>query len=93
MAQARAVGGLDLWSSLRWRHHLRAQVEAGGSELVVRTAEATVRVPAAAEPALRRLVAGETLTVAELGADDGLDDVARLELAGLLLRHAVVVPA
>jgi hypothetical protein len=101
MAQARAVGSLDLWSSLRWRRHLAAQLQPAGAELVVRTAETTLRVPAAAEPALRRLLAGETLTVAELGADDGLDDqladrldeTGRLELAGLLLRHAVVVPA
>jgi hypothetical protein len=112
MAQARAVGGLDLWSALRWRRHLRAQVQRSGDDLVVRTAETTLRVPAAAEPALRRLLAGETLTVAELGADDAiddgpgdrlddrldngldnrLDDTDRLELAGLLLRHAVVVP-
>jgi hypothetical protein len=101
MAQARAVGGLDLWSSVRWRRHLRGQVQPAGDELVVRTAETTVRVPAAAEPALRRLLAGETLTVAELGTGEGvhgpldarLDDTERLELAGLLLRHAVVVPA
>jgi hypothetical protein len=97
MAQSRAIGGLDLWSSLRWRRHLAARLEPAGAEVVVRTADATLRVPAAAEPALRRLLAGETLTVAELGADDDhddhLDDVGRLELAGLLLRHAVVVPA
>jgi hypothetical protein len=93
MAQARAVGGLDLWSQLRWRRHLKARLQAAGNELVVRTAEGDVRVSAAAEPALRRLLAGETLTVAELGADGVLDDTSRLELAGLLLRHAVVVPA
>jgi hypothetical protein len=98
MAQAQALGGLDLWSSLRWRRHLRAQLRRSGDELVLRTAETTLRVPAVAEPALRRLLAGETLTVAQLGADDvedtgRLDDTSRLELAGLLLRHAVVVPA
>jgi hypothetical protein len=104
MAQAQALGGLDLWSPLRWRRHLRAHFQRTGAELVVRTDETTLRVPAAAEPALRRLLAGETLTVAQLGADDvlddglddGLDDLLddrdRLELAGLLLRHAVVVP-
>ena len=70
MAQARAVGGLDLWSSLRWRRHLAAQLRPAGDEIVVQTAETTLRLPAAAEPALRRLLAGETLTVAELGADD-----------------------
>src|SRR3954453_6632431 len=65
MAQARAIGGLGPGSSLRWRRSRSARMEPGGGELVVRTAEATVRVPAAAEPALRRLLAGETLTVAE----------------------------
>jgi hypothetical protein len=97
MAQSQAIGGLDLWSSVRWRRHLRAEVQPAGDELVVRTGETTLRVPAAVEPALRRLLAGETLTVAELGADDALggrlDDTTRLDLAGLLLRHAVVVPA
>jgi len=105
MAQARAVGGLDLWSSLRWRRHLAAQVRPDGDQIVVQTAETTLRLPLAAEPALRRLLAGETLTVAELGANEGSDaavdapldaplgDTDRLELAGLLLRHAVVVPA
>ncbi|HYY11820.1 MAG TPA: cupin domain-containing protein [Kineosporiaceae bacterium] len=93
MAQSRALGGLDLWASLRWRRHLAAQLQPAGDELVVRTAETTVQVPAALRPALDRLLAGEVLTVAELGADGVLDDTARLELAGLLLRHAVVVPA
>jgi lysine-specific demethylase/histidyl-hydroxylase NO66 len=109
MAQARAVGALDLWSALRWRGHLATQLTPDGGEIVVRTAETTLRVPAAAEPALRRLLAGETLTVAELGGNEGLGetpdnllddplehtlaDTDRLELAGLLLRHAVVVPA
>jgi hypothetical protein len=96
---------LDLWSSLRWRRHLAAQVRPDGDQIVVQTAETTLRLPLAAEPALRRLLAGETLTVAELGANEGSDaavdapldaplgDTDRLELAGLLLRHAVVVPA
>jgi JmjC domain len=94
LAQARAIAALDLWTRLRWRRGLRATLVAAGPELTVRTAETTVRLPAAAEPAIRRLLAGEELTVAELGTgDDGaMDDTARLEVAGTLLRSAVVVP-
>jgi hypothetical protein len=94
MAQAHAVAALDLWTRLRWRHGLRTTLVAGDVELTIRTPETTLRVPAAAEPALRRLLGGEALSVAELGAgDDGpMDDTTRLEVAGTLLRSAVVVP-
>jgi lysine-specific demethylase/histidyl-hydroxylase NO66 len=94
MAQARAVAALDLWTRLRWRHGLRATLVPADFELTVRTPETTVRVPAAAEAAVRRLIAGEVLSVAELGAgDDGpMDDTTRLEVAGILLRSAVLVP-
>jgi hypothetical protein len=94
MAQARAVAALDLWTRLRWRHGLRATLVPGEDEVTVRTPETAVRVPVAVEPALRRLLAGEVLAVAELGAADEapLDDTTRLEVAGTLLRSAVVVP-
>jgi hypothetical protein len=94
MAQARAVAALDLWTRLRWRRGLRTALVPGDVELTIRTPETTLRVPPAAEPALRRLLAGEVLSVAELGAgDDGpMDDTTRLEVAGTLLRSAVVVP-
>ena len=94
MAQARAVAALDLWTRLRWRHGLRTTLVPADAELVVRTPETTVRVPAAAESAVRRLIAGDVLSVAELGGgDDGpMDDATRLEVAQTLLRSAVVVP-
>jgi lysine-specific demethylase/histidyl-hydroxylase NO66 len=94
MAQARAVAALDLWTRVRWRHGLRGTLVAGDAELTIRTPETTVRVPAAAEPAVHRLIAGEVLSIAELGGgDDGpMDDTTRLEVAGTLLRSAVVVP-
>ena len=94
LAQARAVAALDLWTRVRWRRGLRAEVATAGTELVVRTPETTLRLPSAAEPALRRLLDGEVLAVAELGAgDDGpMDDAGRLEVAATLLRSAVAVP-
>jgi hypothetical protein len=94
LAQARAVAALDLWTRVRWRRGLRAEVAAAGTELVVRTPETTLRLPSAVEPALRRLLDGEVLAVAELGAsDDGpMDDAGRLEVAATLLRSAVAVP-
>jgi bifunctional lysine-specific demethylase and histidyl-hydroxylase NO66 len=94
MAQAGAVAALDLWTRLRWRRGLRTTLVPGNVELTIRTPETTLLVPAATEPALRRLLGGEVLAVAELGAgDDGpMDDTTRLEVAGTLLRSAVVVP-
>jgi lysine-specific demethylase/histidyl-hydroxylase NO66 len=94
MTQARAAAALDLWTRLRWRRSLRADVTTAGEELSLRTPEITLRLPVVVEPALRRLLAGEVLSVAELGAGDdgGMDDASRLELAGTLLRSAVVVP-
>jgi lysine-specific demethylase/histidyl-hydroxylase NO66 len=93
MAQARAAAAVDLWTRIRWRRHLRAELRRAGDEVLVTTIETSLAVPAAAEPGLRRLLAGEELTVAELGADGIPGDADRLELAASLLRHALVVPA
>ncbi len=51
MAQARAAAALDLWTRVRWRRYLRAELRRAGDELVVATVETTLRLPAAAEPA------------------------------------------
>ncbi len=107
MAQARALAAVDLWTRLRWRPHLRARLATqtgpdGAQELVVRTPEATVRVPAAAREAVDRLLSGDVLIPAEIGALAGADgtpadgtlaDGDRLEVARTLLREALVVPA
>lgn len=96
LAQARALDAVDLWSRLRWRHGLRATlVDEPGGVVAVRTAEVTVRLPAAAREGVRRLLDGAVLTVAELaaGEDSVLDDVQRLEVARSLLAAAVAVPA
>lgn len=106
MAQARALAAVDLETRLRWRASLGAEISEIGGELTVRTVEVTFRLPAAAERGLRRLLAGETLPVAELGLGDErrgdengddtttdditVDDTARLEAARTLLRSAVV---
>jgi len=62
-------------------------VRRDGEQIVVRTPDGAVRLPAEAEPGLDRLRAGAVLAVAELGVVDALD------LARTLLRDCLVVPA
>jgi hypothetical protein len=85
LRQQAALAALDGSTPLRWRRGLRAEVLADGDTIELRTAEARVRVPAAAEPALTRLLAGETTTAGDLGPDLGA--------AATLLRQALAVPA
>jgi hypothetical protein len=85
LRQQAALAGLDGATPLRWRRGLRALVRQDGAELEVRTVEATVRVPAAAEPALARLLAGDAVAAGDLGPD--------LDAAAALLRQALAVPA
>ena len=74
--------------------YLRAELRRAGDELVVATVETTLRLPRPRRNRpLRRLLAGEELTVAELGGDGVPGDADRLDLAASLLRHALVVPA
>jgi lysine-specific demethylase/histidyl-hydroxylase NO66 len=94
LAQARALEAVDLWTALRWRPHLRATLTDQGGQLVVRTAEATVSLPAAARRAVERLIVGEVLSAAEFGDghDGGMEDLERLDVARSLLRSALAVP-
>lgn len=94
LAQARALAAVDLWTRLRWRAHLPGRLEQTPEGLVISTPESTITLPAAAADGVRRLLAGEVLTVAELGAghDVRMEDVERLEAARRLLRSALAVP-
>jgi bifunctional lysine-specific demethylase and histidyl-hydroxylase NO66 len=85
LRQQAALAALAGSTSLRWRRGLRAHVRQDGDALEVSTAEATVRVPVAAAPALTRLLAGESVAAHDLGPD--------LEAAATLLRQALAVPA
>ena len=92
VALARALSVVDLGTRLRWRRSLAADVEVSGGEIVVATAETTLTLPTSVERGLRRLLAGDVLSVSELasGDDDAMDDAARLDVARTLLRSAVV---
>ena len=88
LAQAAALEGLDADSVLVRRGHLRHLVTTDGDEVVVRVADRTLRLPASAAKAVRALLDGERVRVAEL---PGLDLPEALELARRLVRESVVV--
>jgi ribosomal protein L16 Arg81 hydroxylase len=90
LAQAAAARDVGLDTPLRPREGLRAPVEVGDSSAVLRLPQATVTLPAAAAPALERLLAGPC-TPADLTAHD-LDEDSALVLARRMLREGAVVP-
>ncbi len=90
LAQAAALAALDLESVLVARDHQRHLVTADGDDVVVRLPDRALRLPAAAGKAVRALLDGEALRVADL---PGLDVDDALVLARRLVREAVVVVA
>jgi bifunctional lysine-specific demethylase and histidyl-hydroxylase NO66 len=88
LAQAAALESLDGDSVLVCRRHLRSLVTTHGDEVVVRVADRTLRLPASAAKAVRALLDGERVRVADL---DGLDLPDALELARRLVRESVAV--
>ena len=72
------------------RDHQRHLVTADGDDVVVRLPDRALRLPAAAGKAVRALLDGEELRVADL---PGLDADDALVLARRLVREAVVVVA
>jgi len=88
LAQATALEGLDADSVLVSRGHLRHLVTTDGDEVVVRVTDRTLRLPASAAKAVRALLEGERVRVADL---PGLDLPDALELARRLVRESVVV--
>jgi lysine-specific demethylase/histidyl-hydroxylase NO66 len=88
LAQAAALAALDGDSVLRVRRHLRHTLTADGDELVLQLHDRTVRLPAATAKAVRSLLDGERVRVADL---PGIDPADALELARRLVREAVVL--
>jgi len=88
LAQAAALEGLDADSVLVSRGHLRHLVTTDGDEVVVRVTDRTLRLPATTAKAVRALLDGERVRVADL---PGLDLPDALELARRLVRESVVV--
>jgi hypothetical protein len=88
LAQAAALEGLDADSVLVGRGHLRHLVTTDGDEVVVRVTDRTLRLPATAAKAVRALLDGERVRVADL---PGLDLPDALELARRLVRESVAV--
>ncbi len=84
LAQAAALEGLSGDSVLVSRGHLRHLVTMDGDEVVVRVTDRTLRLPARAAKAVRALLDGDRLRVADL---PGLDLPDALELARRLVRE------
>ncbi len=88
LAQAAALSALDADSVLRARRHLRHTLALDGDDAVLRLHDRTLRLPGATAKAVRALLGGETLRVADL---PGLEPADALVLARRLVREAVVV--
>ena len=70
------------------RGHLRHLVTADGDEVVVRVTDRTLRLPANSAKAVRAVLDGDRVRVADL---PGLDLPDALELARRLVRESVAV--
>ncbi len=88
LVQAAALGALGPDSVLRVRRHLRHTVALDGEELVLRLHDRTLRLPADAAKAVRSLLDGEVLRVADL---PGVEPADGLQLARRLVRESVVL--
>jgi bifunctional lysine-specific demethylase and histidyl-hydroxylase NO66 len=88
LAQAEALTTLGADSVLRARRHLRHTLALDGDEVVLRLHDRTLRLPVATAKAVRSLLDGERLRVADL---PGLDPADALVLARRLVREAVVL--
>jgi hypothetical protein len=88
LAQAAALGALDVDSVLVARAHLRHVVAADGEDVVVRLPDRTLRLPGPTGKAVRALLDGERLRVGDL---PGLAAEDALVLARRLVSEAVVL--
>lgn len=82
------VDGLDDSTVVRRRPAAVCRLSRAGSRLVVTLGDRVLRMPGALEPAMRRLVAGEPLSVADL--DPWLDMQSRHVLARRLVREGLL---
>jgi len=88
LAQASALDALTPDSVLVARAHQRHVVSHDGDSLVLRLSDRTLRLPQVTSKAVRALLDGEQLRVADL---PDLDDDDAMSLARRLVREAVVV--
>jgi ribosomal protein L16 Arg81 hydroxylase len=88
LAQAAALDALTPDSVLVARAHQRHVVREDGDSLVLRLSDRSLRLPQVTSKALRALLDGERLRVADL---PDLDDDDAMSLARRLVREAVVV--
>jgi hypothetical protein len=88
LAQADALGALTPESVLTARPFQRHVLATEGDHLLLRLSDRTVRMPLVAAKAVRALLDGERLRVADL---PGLDADDAMALASRLVREAVVV--
>lgn len=91
LAQAAAVRDLQPTAAVRPRAGLPASLDVDGDDVVLTLPDRTVRLPAAASAALRRLLDGP-VSASEL-VEHGLDEPGALVLVRRMLREGVVVPA
>ncbi|GIJ81013.1 Cupin superfamily protein [Micromonospora phaseoli] len=90
LAQAAAIDALDAESRVAARPGLRWQLAAAGERVALRLFDRTITLPAQCEPAVRALLAGDPIRVADL---PGLDsDADRVTLTRRLLREAALTP-
>ncbi len=91
LAQAAVLRDLTATTALQLRPGLRSRPRVDGESVALVLLDRTVTLPAGSAAALDRVLSGATLTPADLEVPG--DDDARLELARLLVRAAVLVPA
>jgi bifunctional lysine-specific demethylase and histidyl-hydroxylase NO66 len=90
LAQLAAAEEAGPATAVRLRAGFRARTETAGAELRLVLLDRTVVLPVAAADAMKAILSGTRLTVAEL---PGLDAAGQLDLVAQLLREGVVVPA
>ena len=89
LAQAAVARDVRDDTAVRLRAGLRHRLRVAGDGLVLELADRTLTLPGSVQPALRALLAGETLAAGEL---PGLDPADGRTLVARLLREAVAVP-
>lgn len=87
LAQAETMRDLEPGTPLRLRSGLRGRPRVDGDAVALVLLDRTVTLPAGSAAALAQVLTGDVLSPAELDVPDGV------ELARLLLRAAVLVPA
>lgn len=90
LAQADLLRELTSSTPLRLRSGLRTRPRVDGDDVALVLLDRTVTLPRGSAAALEQVLTGDVLTAADLDVPDAVD---ALELARLLVRAAVLVPA